>query len=225
MLTCRACTTENPDRARFCMECGAPLGQAPPGASGSRRVVTILFSDIVGSTELGETLDPETLRAVLTEYFATMQAAVERHHGAVEKFIGDAIMAVFGLAAIHEDDALRAVRAASEMRSALGVLNVELLAQRGVSLTTRTGLFTGEVMAGDPSQRQTMVTGDTVNSAARLEQAAGAGEILMGLATWRLVRARGERRAGPGGRGQGQDRADSRRSTAGDGRRATSSAG
>jgi class 3 adenylate cyclase len=188
MLTCHACSTENPDLARFCMECGTPLDQAPAAAAGSRRVVTILFTDIVGSTELGERLDPETLRAVLTEYFATMKAAVERHGGTVEKFIGDAIMAVFGLAAIHEDDALRAARAAVAMREALVALNVELQGRRGISLTTRTGLFTGAVMAGDPALRQTMVTGDAVNTAARLEQAAGPGEILLGLSTWQLVR-------------------------------------
>jgi len=188
MPDCRACGAENPDRARFCLDCGIRLTEAQPAPVSSRRTVTILFTDIVGSTELGERLDPEALRPVLAEYFATMKASVERHAGTVEKFIGDAIMAVFGLGAIHEDDALRAVRAAAEMRDALAELNVDLLARRGISIATRTGLNTGEVVAGDPSLRQTMVTGDTVNTAARLEQAAGPGEILLGLPTWQLVR-------------------------------------
>ena len=120
MHVCPQCGTDNPERAKFCFECGRPFAAAAAEPVESRRIVTVLFSDIVGSTALGETLDPETLREVMTRYFAAMEAVLERHGGSVEKFIGDAIMAVFGLRVVHEDDALRAVRAAVEMRAALG---------------------------------------------------------------------------------------------------------
>jgi hypothetical protein len=122
----------------------------------------------------------------MSRYFAEMRTALERHGGTVEKFIGDAVMAVFGVPAIHEDDALRAVRAASEMREALGVLNKELERDHGVSLAARIGVNTGEVVAGD--QGDTLVTGDAVNVAARLEQAAEPGTVLIGEETLRLVR-------------------------------------
>ncbi len=188
MPSCPVCGTDNPDRARFCLECGQRLTDRRPDAVESRRTVTVVFSDIVGSTALGESLDPETLRIVMSRYFSSMEAVLVRHGGTVEKFIGDAIMAVFGLRTIHEDDALRAVRAALEMRDSLAALNGELLAERNVTIAIRTGVQTGEVVAGDPSARQTLVTGDAVNTAARLEQAAGTDEILVGETTWRLIR-------------------------------------
>jgi class 3 adenylate cyclase/tetratricopeptide (TPR) repeat protein len=188
MPLCPTCGTENPDRAKFCLECGRRLVEASTGES--RRIVTVLFSDIVGSTSLAEELDPEALRVVLSRYFERMEAALIRHGGTVEKFIGDAIMAVFGMPSVHEDDALRAVRAGLEMRDALVALNEELGPAFGLTITTRTGIHTGEVVAGDASLRQTLVTGDAVNTAARLEQSAGPGEILLGETTWRLVRER-----------------------------------
>src|SRR2546430_8782111 len=125
MRTCSSCGTENPDAARFCMACAAPLSEPAP-AREARKTVTIVFSDVTGSTTLGERLDPESLRRVMTRYFEEMRSALERHGGTVGKFIGDAVMAVFGIPALHEDDALRAVRAASEMRGALVNLNAEL---------------------------------------------------------------------------------------------------
>jgi class 3 adenylate cyclase/tetratricopeptide (TPR) repeat protein len=147
----------------------------------SRKTVTVLFADVVDSTPLGESLDPEQLRGLMTRYFAEMRAVIERHGGSVEKYIGDAVMAVFGIPAVHEDDALRAVRAADEMRSALAQLNHEL----EEPLAARIGLATGEVVTGGGD---TLVTGDTVNLAARLEQTASAGEILIADATQQLVR-------------------------------------
>ena len=117
-----------------------------------------------------------------------MRRVLERHGGTVEKYIGDAIMAVFGLPRLHEDDALRAVRAAFEMRTALRDLNLRLQATWGVSLENRTGVSTGEVVTGDPASGQRLATGDTVNVAARLEQAAHDGEVLIGETTWRLVK-------------------------------------
>jgi class 3 adenylate cyclase/tetratricopeptide (TPR) repeat protein len=153
-----------------------------------RKVVSIVFSDLKGSTSMGEKLDSESLREVMTRYFDAMSAELERHGGVVEKFIGDAIMAVFGLPTLHEDDALRAVRAAAGMQHALGGLNDELERHWGVRLTVRTGVNTGQVVAGDPTAGQRLVTGDAVNVAARLEQAAGAQEVLLGDLTYRLVR-------------------------------------
>ena len=149
-----------------------PLG----GGSGERRkVVTVLFCDLVGSTALGESTDPERLRALLASYFESMKAIVERHGGSVEKFIGDAVMAVFGVPVVHEDDALRAVRAAVEMQDALPELGLQ----------GRIGVTTGEVVAGT---KERLATGDAVNVAARLEQAAQPGEVLVGAPTLALVR-------------------------------------
>ncbi len=187
MLSCPRCSTGNPDGARFCLACGSPIASGRASPRESRRVVTVLFSDVVGSTALGELLDPETLRGVMARYFDAMAAVIERHGGTVEKYIGDAVMAVFGLPLLHEDDAIRAVRAAVEMRETLAVLNVALHRERGVTIAARTGIQTGEVVAGDSLARQTLVTGDPVNTAARLEQAANPGEILVGMPTWRLV--------------------------------------
>jgi class 3 adenylate cyclase len=153
-----------------------------------RKVVTIVFCDLSGSTSLGERLDPESVRRMVTRYFDAMSGALEHHGGTVEKFIGDAVMAVFGVPAVREDDALRAVRAAAEMKTALEELNDQLEQRFGVRLRVRTGVNTGEVIAGDPSQGHGFVTGDAVNVAARLEQAAPDGEVLIGDATYELVR-------------------------------------
>ncbi len=187
MQRCPGCGEENPDRFRLCGFCGTALA-VPVAPSEVRKTVTVVFSDLVGSTSLGEHLDSEALREVLAEYFATMRAVLERHGGLVEKYIGDAIMAVFGLPRMHEDDALRAVRAAAEMRAALPVLNDRLAARWGVRLANRTGVNTGEVVAGDPTTGQRLATGDVVNVAARLEQAAPPTEVLLGPDTYRLVR-------------------------------------
>jgi class 3 adenylate cyclase/tetratricopeptide (TPR) repeat protein len=187
MALCPGCGEENPDRFRLCGFCGTPLAAELPKHE-VRKTVTIVFSDLKGSTSLGERLDPESLREVMTHYFAEMRAALERHGGRVEKYIGDAIMAVFGLPKAHEDDALRAVRAACEMKAALEAVNEELEKRWGVRLENRTGVNTGEVVAGDSVDAQRLVTGDTVNVAARLEQAAPALEILIGEPTYRLVR-------------------------------------
>jgi class 3 adenylate cyclase/tetratricopeptide (TPR) repeat protein len=153
-----------------------------------RKTVTVLFADVTGSTALGEHLDPESMRGVMARYFDEMRSAIDAHGGTVEKFIGDAVMAVFGVPVVHEDDALRAVRAATQIREILGSLNVELERDWGARIQIRTGVNTGEVVAGDSSEGQSFVTGDTVNVAARLEQAAEPGEILIGEETHRLVR-------------------------------------
>ena len=185
-VVCPNCGEENPAKFRLCGFCGTALAPALP-AQEVRKTVTIVFSDLKGSTNLGEALDPESLREVMTRYFDAMRAVLELHGGTIEKYIGDAVMAVFGLPKLHEDDALRAVRAAHGMQGALVVLNEELLATYGVELTNRTGVNTGEVVAGDPTTGQRLVTGDAVNTAARLEQAAPANEILIGELTYDLV--------------------------------------
>ena len=150
--------------------------------------MTILFADLTESTALGEQLDAEALRRVMARYFHEMRVVIERHGGTVEKYIGDAIMAAFGIPAIREDDALRAVRAALEMREVLAVLNVELTAEWNVQLSVRIGLDTGEVVAGEQSAGAELAVGGAVNVAARLEQAAAPGEILTGRGTYLLVR-------------------------------------
>lgn len=192
MTDCPACGSENLGGAKFCQQCGEPL-PAPPatplaGEAGVRKVVTILFADVVGSTEIGDSLDPELVRRIMTRYFATMRTAAVRHGGTVEKYIGDAVMAIFGVPRLHEDDALRAVRAAMEMRSSLQSLNEELTASFGLAIDIRTGINTGEVVASPPSSTHTGVVGDAVNVAARLEVAAAPGEVLMGESTYRMVR-------------------------------------
>ncbi len=187
VLACPNCGGANPDNASFCMACATPLTSATP-AREVRKTVTVLFSDVAGSTELGERLDPESVRRVLELYFDMTRRVLERHGGTVEKFIGDAVMAVFGIPTQHEDDALRACRAAMEMNGELARLNEELEQDRGVKVATRTGLNTGEVIAGDPSLGRTLVTGDAVNLAARLQQVALPGQVLIGNETYRLVR-------------------------------------
>jgi class 3 adenylate cyclase/tetratricopeptide (TPR) repeat protein len=153
-----------------------------------RKVVTVVFADVKGSTALGQELDPESLRQLMHRYFAEMRIVLERHGGTVEKFIGDAVMAVFGVPRLHEDDALRAVRAAVDMRNALARLNDEFEQTWRVAVEVRTGVNTGEVIAGDPDARESFVVGDAVNLASRLEHAAEPGEILIGRETERLVR-------------------------------------
>jgi class 3 adenylate cyclase/tetratricopeptide (TPR) repeat protein len=154
----------------------------------TRKVVTVLFADISGSTGLGEILDPESLRHMLSRYFAETKVVVERHGGLVSKFIGDAVMAVFGIPLTHEDDALRAVRAAAEMRARLAELNEEFASSWGVTVAVRTGVNSGEVLMAESSGAESsLVVGDAVNTAARLEQVAQPGEILIGEDTYRMV--------------------------------------
>src|SRR3954451_8614374 len=163
---------------------------AGPGGSSeaaARKVVTVLFCDAVGSTDLGEQYDPELLQHAMTRYFETVAAVIEQHSGTVEKFIGDAVMAIFGVPTVHEDDALRAVRAAGQIQRTLGELSDELAQSYGMQLKARIGVNTGEVVVAD-SPTGALATGMAVNMAARLEQSAAPGEVLLSEATWRLVR-------------------------------------
>jgi class 3 adenylate cyclase/tetratricopeptide (TPR) repeat protein len=181
---CGECRQVNRENARFCDGCGVLLASdAPIGET--RKTLTAVFCDVVGSTPLGERLDAEVLRSVLRRYFDEMREVVERHGGQVSKFIGDAVVGIFGIPHVREDDALRAVRAADEMRTRLATLNTSLKTQWGVELQARTGVCTGEVVV---DARDEVVLGDVMNTAARLEQAAGPGEILIAHDTWALVR-------------------------------------
>ena len=153
-----------------------------------RKTVTLVFCDVADSTPLGERLDPEALRGVWSSYHETAREVLERHGGTIEKFVGDAVMAAFGIPVVHEDDALRAVRAAVELREALAGLNDRLEAAFGVRIEVRTGVNTGEVIAGDPEQGHAFATGDAVVVAQRLEANAAGGEILVADSTIRLVR-------------------------------------
>src|SRR5256714_15201254 len=151
----------------------------------ARKTVSVLFCDLADSTMLGERLDPEPLRELLGRWYEEMRIAVERHGGTVEKFVGDAVMAVFGLPRANEDDALRAVRAALDMQRAVERLNASLEARQVPELRIRIGINTGEVVTGDDVA--TLATGDAVNTAKRLEEAAAGGEILIGAVTERLL--------------------------------------
>jgi class 3 adenylate cyclase/tetratricopeptide (TPR) repeat protein len=181
MLTCANCGEQNPERARFCLNCGAAL--ASEQRRGARKVVTVVVCDVTGSTALGERLDPESLGRVMARYFERTRAVLERHHGLVQKFIGDAVVATFGVPVVREDDALRAVRAAAAMQDAVADLDEA----GGPAIEVRIGVATGEVMVeeggGDP-----LVIGEAVNLATRLQAAAGPGEVLLDRRTWHLSR-------------------------------------
>ena len=191
MVKCPGCGEDNPPKFRLCGYCGvalAPAAAALPVRE-MRKTVTFIFVDLKGSTALGERIDSEALHEVKERYFTAMAAEITRHGGKIEKYIGDAIMAVFGLPRAREDDALRAVRAAFGMQKALEQLNVDLMQRYGVTLANRTGVNTGEVVASDdPTADQKLATGDAVNVTARLEQAAPENQIYLGETTYRLVR-------------------------------------
>jgi class 3 adenylate cyclase len=173
-MRCPTCGEENPARARFCLACGNQLPVAADEEE--RRTMTMLFSDVVGSTMLGERLDPEVLSHVMTSYYEAMKPIVEEHRGLVVKFIGDALVAAF-------DDGLDACRAAVAMRERLDSVNEELERRRGVQIGARTGIQTGEVTLS----RGSVLPGPTGTAAAALQSAAQPGEILLSEATHALV--------------------------------------
>ena len=188
MPTCRACGQENPDVARFCLACGAALAEATPLRE-ERRIVSVVFVDLVGFTSRSEQLDPEDVRAILTPYHATVRDELESFGGLVEKFVGDAVMAVFGAPTAHGDDPERAVRAALAVRDAVTVLNIE---QPQLELRIRGAVNTGEAvvtLSARPALGEAMVAGDVVNTASRLQQHAPVGEIAVGEETYLATRS------------------------------------
>ena len=181
MLTCPSCGHENADGARFCSSCGTRLGQASEPAREERKVVTVLFADLVGFTSRAEQLDPEDVRAVLEPYHARLRTELERRGGTVEKFIGDAVMALFGAPTAHEDDPERAVRAALAIR--------DWIREEG-DLQVRVAVTTGEALVAlgaRPSEGEGMASGDVVNTAARLQSAAPVDGILVDETTYRAT--------------------------------------
>jgi class 3 adenylate cyclase/tetratricopeptide (TPR) repeat protein len=187
MVRCWTCGHENPDDARFCMKCGSPLEGEQPAAREERKVVTVFFADLVGFTGRAEQLDPEDVRAMLSPYYARLRSEIERFGGTVEKFIGDAVMAVFGAPVTHEDDPERAVRAALAARDAVQELND---ADPSLDLHVRIAVNTGEAVVAldlNPSGGEGMVAGDVVNTASRLQTAAPVDGILVGETTYRAT--------------------------------------
>ncbi len=198
-MTCSGCSFEAPADFAFCPKCGGRLATAkapPPPPSptaapeGDRRPVTVLFADLVGFTALSEGLDAEDVRAIQADLFREMSASIERYEGFVEKFVGDAVMAVFGAPLAHEDDPERGLRAALLMRERVGALNPRWERRLGRPLALHIGVNTGPVVAGRigaTADAAYAVTGDTVNTASRLQSAAPSGEILIGDATYQLT--------------------------------------
>src|SRR5215471_2604580 len=188
MPACIACGQDNPEIARFCLACGASLVEEAPRRE-ERRIVSVVFVDLVGFTARSEQLDPEDVRAILTPYHETVRDEIESFGGLVEKFVGDAVMAVFGAPTAHGDDPERAVRAALAARDAVEALNTE---QPELELRIRGAVNTGEAvvtLSARPSLGEAMVAGDVVNTAARLQQHAPVGEIVVGEETYRATRA------------------------------------
>src|SRR3954451_20421078 len=180
MLVCPVCATENPDVARFCLACGAALTSEP--AREERKVVTVLFADLVGFTSRAERLDPEDVRAVLAPYWERLRGELEKRGGTVEKFIGDAVMALFGAPVAHDDDPLRAVGAALAIRD---------WAREEDDLQVRIAVNTGEalvVLGARPAEGEGMAAGDVVNATARLQTAAPVNGVLVGATTYRATR-------------------------------------
>src|SRR5512132_1195834 len=184
MLVCPECGRENPADARFCSACGTRLEPAPREAREERKVVSVLFADLVGFTSQAERLDPEDVRATLSPYYARLRSELERHGGTVEKFIGDAVMAVFGAPVAHEDDPERAVRTGLAIRDAIvedGQLQVRIAVPNGAAPVT---------VYAAPTEGEGMVAGDVVNTAARLQSAAPVNGVLVDETTYRATQGR-----------------------------------
>src|SRR6266550_8557473 len=185
-MRCQSCGTENREGRKFCGECGAPLGEAAPsaarGSGAERRLVSVLFADLVGFTPLSETRDAEEVRELLSRYFDSCRRIIALYGGTVEKFIGDAVMAVWGTPTATEDDAERAVRAALDLVTSVAALGEEFGAS---DLRLRAGVLTGEAAVTVGAEGQGMVAGDLVNTAARIQSTAQPGTVLVGDATRR----------------------------------------
>ena len=188
MAVCPVCAEDNPTRARFCLACGAALPAQREPSREERKLVTVLFCDLVGFTARSDNADPEDVRATLRPYHARLRTEIERFGGTVEKFIGDAVMAVFGAPVAHEDDAERAVRSALRIMGAIAEMNEE---RPGLDLAVRIGVNTGEAvvsLGARPEEGEGIVTGDVVNTAARLQTAAPVGGVVVGQMTYRATK-------------------------------------
>jgi len=187
VAVCPSCGKENPDGFKFCGFCTAPLTQAPQPQAEKRKVITVLFCDLVGFTASSDEADPEEVRARLKPYHGMLRTEIERYGGTVEKFIGDAVMAVFGAPVAHEDDPERAVRSGLRIIEAIEELND---ADPTLDLQVRIGINTGEAvvaLGARPEQGEGIVTGDVVNTASRLQGVAPVGGIVVGEQTFRAT--------------------------------------
>jgi class 3 adenylate cyclase len=185
MTVCPSCASELPEGSRFCLSCGVRLA-SPPSAAEERKVVTTLFCDLVGFTSMAERTDPEDVDAVLRRYYAAAREVIESHGGTVEKFVGDAVVGVFGVPAAHEDDPERAVTAGLRLVTSLGAIE----RPDGSPLEVRVGINTGETLVRldiDPLSGRGFLVGDAVNSAARLQAAASPGQVVVGGLTYELA--------------------------------------
>ena len=201
MLICPSCGAENPEDKRFCSETAAPSSKSTPVRE-ERKVITALFCDLVGSTALGERLDSEDISRLSPQYQAICRSRIESHGGVIEKFIGDAVVGVFGVPLAHEDDPERAVRAALRI--------IEDVGASDLGIEVRIGVNTGEALVRldvDPRSGEGFATGDTMNTAARLEAAAPVMGVAVGAGTFRASRGRDRVRGAPFDLGQGQGRA------------------
>src|SRR3954466_13661985 len=183
MASCPRCGRATEEGTSYCSACGARLARNGSPIPQARKTVTVLFCDVSGFTSLGERLDPESLQQLMSRWFGETRRIVEHHAGTVEKYMGDAVMAVFGVPVVHEDDAARAARTALEMHETLDHLNDELEGRWGVRLEIHTGLNTGEVVVGSAPGGDLSTVGDVVNVAQRLEASAPPGEVLVGQET------------------------------------------
>jgi class 3 adenylate cyclase len=184
MPVCQRCGEDNPERARFCLGCGAPLAAPVSARREERKRVSVLFCDLVGFTSRAEQLDIEDVRGLLAPYYTRLRSELERFGGTVEKFIGDAVMALFGAPVAHEDDPERAVRAALSIREAIAEFNRQ---DPGLDLHVRIGVTTGEVLVAldaRPDQGEGMASGDVVNTAARLQAVAPTDGVLVDEVTF-----------------------------------------
>src|ERR671934_3025705 len=187
MLVCPSCGKENPDGFAFCGYCRAPLHEQRPAGLEERKIVSVLFCDLVGFTAASEQQDPEDVRARIRPYHARLRAEIERYDGTVEKFVGDAVMAAFGAPVAHEDDAERAVRAGLRILEAIAELNEH---DPGLSLQVRVGVNTGEAvvaLGAKPEEGEGIVTGDVVNTASRLQGAAPGNGVAVSEQTYRAT--------------------------------------
>src|SRR5216683_3195487 len=188
MAVCSSCGKELPGEFPFCPFCAAPLFEQPAAAvQEERKVVSVLFCDLVGFTAASEHADPEDVRARIRPYHARLRGEIERYGGTVEKFVGDAVMAAFGAPVAHEDDAERAVRAGLAILEAIGELNE---ADPGLELQVRVGINTGEAvvaLGARPEEGEGIVTGDVVNTASRLQGAAPVDAVAVSEQTFRVT--------------------------------------